>query len=121
MTTTRADTVLTTKSGRRIDVGGVVAGLGILPEDQLPSAAGLRTDDGIVVDEFLRSSAPEIYAAGDVAKFHNPALGTRIRVEHEDNANTMGQTEGRNRPGPPAPHHHLPYSYSDLFELGYEA
>ena len=121
MTATSGNTVLTTTSGRRIDVSGVVAGLGILPEDQLASAAGLRTDDGIVVDEFLRTSAPEIYAAGDVAKFPNPALGTRMRVEHEDNANTMGQTAGRNMAGPPAPYHHLPFFYSDLFDLGYEA
>ena len=121
ITTTSGNTVLTTKSGRRIEAGGVVAGLGIQPEDQLASAAGLRTDDGIVVDEFLRTSAPEIYAAGDVAKFPNPALGTRIRVEHEDNANTMGQTAGRNMAGPPAPYHHLPFFYSDLFDLGYEA
>jgi NADPH-dependent 2,4-dienoyl-CoA reductase/sulfur reductase-like enzyme len=114
-------TVLNTQGGREIEVDGVVAGLGILPNDQLATAAGLRTEDGIAVDEFLRTSHPDIYAAGDVARFPNPALGTRLRVEHEDNANTMGHAAGRNMAGQAAPYHHLPFFYSDLFELGYEA
>jgi len=78
-------------------------------------------DNGIVVDEFLRTSNPNIYAAGDVATFFNPALGKRMRAEHEDNANTMGGQAGRNMAGPPQPYHHLPFFYSDLFEFGYEA
>src|SRR5206468_3403981 len=57
----------------------------------------------------------------DVANFFNPALGKRIRVEHEDNANTMGNHAGRNMAGALAPYDHLPFFYSDLFELGYEA
>src|SRR2546430_17592952 len=72
MTATSGNTVLTTTSGRRIDVGGVVAGLGILPEDQLASTAGLRTHHGIVLDEFLRTNCPESYAAGHAGKFPNP-------------------------------------------------
>lgn len=114
-------TVLVTQSGRELHADAVVAGLGIQPNDQLASAAGLRTEDGIVVDEFLRTSHPDIYAAGDVARFYNPALGTRLRVEHEDNANRMGQAAGRNMAGRQDPYHHLPFFYSDLFELGYEA
>ena len=74
-----------------------------------------------MVDEFLRTSHPDIYAAGDVAAFYNPALGKRLRVEHEDNANTMGQFAGRDMAGEPEPYDHLPFFYSDLFELGYEA
>src|SRR5437870_4007319 len=62
-----------------------------------------------------------IYAAGDVANFANPALRARLRVEHEDNANTMGRTAGLNMAGRATPYHHLPFFYSDLFELGYEA
>jgi NADPH-dependent 2,4-dienoyl-CoA reductase/sulfur reductase-like enzyme len=73
------------------------------------------------VDEFLCTSAPDVYAAGDCAAFYNPALGKRIRVEHEDNANSMGQAAGRNMAGQPEPYHHLPSFYSDMFELGYEA
>jgi NADPH-dependent 2,4-dienoyl-CoA reductase/sulfur reductase-like enzyme len=83
--------------------------------------AKLEVGNGIVVDEFLRTSNPDIYAAGDVAAFFNPALGKRMRVEHEDNANTMGRLAGRNMAGPPEPYLHLPSFYSDLFELGYEA
>jgi len=74
-----------------------------------------------VVDEFLRTSHPDIHAAGDVAAFYNPALGKRIRVEHEDNANSMGQLAGRNMAGKSEPYHHLPFFYSNLFDLGYEA
>jgi NADPH-dependent 2,4-dienoyl-CoA reductase/sulfur reductase-like enzyme len=74
-----------------------------------------------VVDEFLRTSSPDVYTAGDVANFYNPDLDKRLRVEHEDNANTMGLLAGRNMVGAAEPYHHLPFFYSDLFELGYEA
>ena len=108
-------------SPREILVDGVVAGLGIEPNVGLAQMAKLKVDNGIVVDEFLRTSNPDIYAAGDVAAFFNPALGKRMRAEHEDNANTMGGQAGRNMAGPPQPYHHLPFFYSDLFEFGYEA
>ncbi len=62
-----------------------------------------------------------MYAAGDVAEFLNIALQSRIRVEHEDNANTMGKVAGQNMAGARVAYHHQPYFYSDLFELGYEA
>jgi NADPH-dependent 2,4-dienoyl-CoA reductase/sulfur reductase-like enzyme len=106
---------------REIVADGVVAGIGIQPNVELAQQAGLRIDNGIVVDESLRTSHRDIYAAGDVASFYNPAMGKRLRVEHEDNANTMGRCAGRNMAGDAKPYHHLPYFYSDLFELGYEA
>ena len=114
-------TVLKTKRNRDILVDGVVAGVGIEPQLELAQSIGLKIQDGIVVDEFLRTSHRHIYAAGDVAAFHNPALGKRIRVEHEDNANTMGRAAGRNMAGKAEPYRHLPFFYSDLFDLGYEA
>jgi 3-phenylpropionate/trans-cinnamate dioxygenase ferredoxin reductase component len=113
--------VLKTQTHREITVDGVVAGIGIRPNLDLARAAGLQTEDGIVVDEFLRTSHPDIYAAGDVAFFYNPALDRRMRVEHEDNANTMGRMAGRNMAGAAEAYHHLPFFYSDLFDLGYEA
>jgi NADPH-dependent 2,4-dienoyl-CoA reductase/sulfur reductase-like enzyme len=113
--------VLTTAAGREIVVDGVVAGIGLEPNIELAQSAGLTVENGIVVDEFLRSGAPDIYAAGDCAAFYNPALGKRIRVEHEDNANSMGQAAGRNMAGKSERYDHLPSFYSDMFELGYEA
>ena len=110
-----------TTTGTEFVVDVVVAGLGILPNVALAEEAGLQVENGVVVDECLRTSHPDIYAAGDVANFFNPALGKHIRVEHEDNANTMGHQAGLNMAGRPAPYHHLPFFYSDLFELGYEA
>ncbi len=116
-----AQAVLETHRGRTVVVDGVVAGLGIEPNTDLARAAGLDVEDGIVVDEALRTSHPDIYAAGDVASFYSPALGKRIRVEHEDNANVMGQAAGLAMAGRGEPYRHLPYFYSDLFDLGYEA
>jgi 3-phenylpropionate/trans-cinnamate dioxygenase ferredoxin reductase component len=113
--------VLKTSTDREVVVDGVVAGIGIEPNVDLAKAAGLEVDNGIIVDEFLRTSHPHIYAAGDVAAFYSPALAKRIRVEHEDNANSMGRLAGRNMTGKSEPYHHLPSFYSDLFELGYEA
>jgi NADPH-dependent 2,4-dienoyl-CoA reductase/sulfur reductase-like enzyme len=113
--------VLRTKSGAAIEGEGIIAGLGIEPNVDLAGSAGLQVDNGIVVDEYLRASSPDVFAAGDVANFYSPALGHRLRVEHEDNANTMGQLCGRNMAGRMEPYHHLPFFYSDLFDLGYEA
>lgn len=110
-----------TESGIEIAVDGVVAGLGINPNVELAQQAGLQVENGIVVDEMLRTSQPDIFAAGDVAAFQSPALQKRIRVEHEDNANTMGRVAGRNMAGASDAYHHLPMFYSDLFDLGYEA
>ena len=110
-----------TSAGDRINVDGVIAGLGIRPNIELAQATGIKVANGIVVDEFLETSIGDIYAAGDVAEFSNPALGKRMRIEHEDNANTMGKQAGRNMAGAREPYHHLPFFYSDLFELGYEA
>jgi NADPH-dependent 2,4-dienoyl-CoA reductase/sulfur reductase-like enzyme len=113
--------ILTTKSGREFTAQAIVAGIGLLPNIELAKAAGLLTGDGIVVDKYLLTSKADIYAAGDVAEFYNPALRKRMRVEHEDNANSMGLQAGRNMAGASEPYLHLPFFYSDLFELGYEA
>jgi NADPH-dependent 2,4-dienoyl-CoA reductase/sulfur reductase-like enzyme len=113
--------VVRTTGGKELAVDVVVAGLGIQPNVELAEQAGIHVENGIVVDEMLRTNVPEIFAAGDVANFFNPALGIRMRVEHEDNANTMGAAAGRAMAGQGTPYTHLPFFYSDLFALGYEA
>jgi NADPH-dependent 2,4-dienoyl-CoA reductase/sulfur reductase-like enzyme len=100
----------------------VVAGIGIEPNTDLAAAAGLPVDNGIVVDDHGRAGGrDDVFAAGDVARFPASALGTETRVEHEDHANTHGRVVGENMAGADTPYDHLPFFYSDLFDLGYEA
>jgi 3-phenylpropionate/trans-cinnamate dioxygenase ferredoxin reductase component len=110
-----------TSQGEDIVAGAVVAGVGILPNMELAQVAGLTVGNGVLVNEQLQTSQADIYAAGDVAEFYSPALGKNIRMEHEDNAKVMGEHAGRNMAGSSEPYRYLPYFYSDLFELGYEA
>lgn len=110
-----------TGSGRTIEADGVVAGIGIRPNLELAKEAGLQVDHGIVVNEQLQTSQPDIYAAGDAANFYHTALNKRTRVEHEDNAVQMGKVAGRNMAGANETYTHIPMFYSDLFDLGYEA
>jgi 3-phenylpropionate/trans-cinnamate dioxygenase ferredoxin reductase subunit len=114
------DLTLLTDQDRRIAAEGVVAGIGIEPNTGLAESAGLKIDNGIVVDEHLQTSRSEIFAAGDVASFPDPLLGRR-RVEHEDAANSMGEAAGRSMAGEAAAYEYSPMFYSDLFDLGYEA
>jgi 3-phenylpropionate/trans-cinnamate dioxygenase ferredoxin reductase component len=109
------------QSEQELAADGVVAGIGIRPGVELAQAAGLEVKNGIVVDASLRTSHADIYAAGDVANFHNPLLDQRLRTEHEDNANTMGRAAGQAMAGQTVVYDHLPFFYSDLFDLGYEA
>ena len=111
-----------TGGGRLLKAEAIVAGVGIQPNDELAAAAGLPVDDGIVVDQFGRAGGlDDVFAAGDVARFPVPALGGHTRVEHEDHANTHGHLVGANMAGASEPYDHLPFFYSDLFDLGYEA
>ena len=105
---------------REIVVDGVVAGLGIEPNVELAQQAGLKVDDGITVDRNLNASHSDVYAAGDVANYSNDVLERRIRVEHEDNANTMGAAAGKAMAGAGEPFSNIPYFWSDMFDLGYE-
>jgi NADPH-dependent 2,4-dienoyl-CoA reductase/sulfur reductase-like enzyme len=103
-------------AGKAVDipVDGVVAGIGLIPNTQLAEAAGIPVDNGILVDDNLRTGVADIYAAGDVANFEDKVLLERRRVEHEDNANMMGLTAGRNMAGRTDPYRYLPYFYSDM-------
>lgn len=121
LTSRGSGVAIDTKNGAHFVADVVVAGIGITPNVDLAEAAGLRVDNGVVVDEHLQTSSRDVYAAGDVANFMAPALGKRERVEHEDNAVTMGKAAGRSMAGDTSPYTHLPFFYSDLFDIGYEA
>ena len=110
-----------TGSGRAFEVDGVVAGIGIRPNLDLAKEAGLKIEDGILVNQRLETSGPDIYAAGDNANFYHFGLEKRTRIQHEDNAVQMGKVAGRNMAGANESYTHIPMFYSDLFELGYEA
>ncbi|MCB2202953.1 NAD(P)/FAD-dependent oxidoreductase [bacterium] len=99
----------------------VIIGVGIKPNVFLAEEAGLSVGDGIIVNDYLQTDDPDIFAAGDVANFFNPGLDERVRVEHEDNANSMGMLAGKNMSGEMSPYEHFPFFYSDLFDMGYEA
>jgi 3-phenylpropionate/trans-cinnamate dioxygenase ferredoxin reductase subunit len=113
---------VTTGSGGAVEAAIVVAGLGIEPRTDLAESAGLAVDDGILVDDRGRAGGrDDVYAAGDVARFPASALGTDLRIEHEDHAKSHGFHVGANMAGADQPYEHLPFFYSDLFDLGYEA
>jgi NADPH-dependent 2,4-dienoyl-CoA reductase/sulfur reductase-like enzyme len=111
-----------TQAGLALDADAVVAGLGVVADTGLAEAAGLEVNDGIVVDEYGRVPGhDDVFAAGDVARFPVAALGVALRIEHEDHANSHGKAVGANMAGAETPYDHLPFFYSDLFDLGYEA
>jgi NADPH-dependent 2,4-dienoyl-CoA reductase/sulfur reductase-like enzyme len=118
---TGTNLTLITASKRRLAANGVVAGIGILPNVELAQAAGLKIENGIVVDEKLRTSHADAFAAGDVANYFDHTLGVRRRVEHEDLANAMGKAAGQSMAGAGVNFTYSPFFYSDLFEIGYEA
>ncbi|RRQ25692.1 NAD(P)/FAD-dependent oxidoreductase [Rhodococcus sp. Eu-32] len=106
--------------GSSVEADGVVFGLGVRPNVELAEAAGLEVDNGIIVDEYLRTGDPHVYAAGDVANYPDAILGRR-RIEHVDNANEMGKAVGRLMAGGTDPYTYTPYFYSDVYDDGYQA
>jgi NADPH-dependent 2,4-dienoyl-CoA reductase/sulfur reductase-like enzyme len=112
--------VTRTRAGKEVRTDLVVAGIGITPNITLAQSAGLATGNGVTVNEFLQTSAPDLYAAGDIALFPEAGFGPR-RLEHWDNAVTQGKHAGRNMAGAGTPFTDLPFFFSDLFEFGYEA
>jgi 3-phenylpropionate/trans-cinnamate dioxygenase ferredoxin reductase subunit len=106
--------------GRTIDCGAVLVGIGVVPRTGLAEAAGLEVGDGVLVDATLRTSAPDIWAAGDVAGHMHPRYGRRVRVEHWANALNQGPAAARNMLGADAPYDRLPYFFSDQYDVGME-
>ena len=119
--TVRAVTVRR-RAARRRDVPAdlVVAGIGVTPDVDLARAAGLAVDNGVVVDEHLRSSAPDVWAAGDVANAYHPFAGRHVRVEHWANALHQPVVAAQAMLGKDAVYDRLPYFFTDQYDLGME-
>ncbi|GAA1929911.1 FAD-dependent oxidoreductase [Nocardioides marmoribigeumensis] len=98
----------------------LVVGIGAVPQTDLAEAAGLAVEDGVLADEHLVTSHPDVLVAGDIARAHHPAYGTRIRVEHWDNAKAQGATAARNLLGAREAYDRLPYFFTDQYDLGME-
>ena len=109
-----------TSGGEVLPADVVVVGVGVQPNAELAVGAGLTVDDGVRVDASLRSSDPNIYAAGDVAAVQSPLLGRRLRVEHWANALDGGAAAGRSMLGEDVSYDRVPYFFSDLYDLGME-
>jgi 3-phenylpropionate/trans-cinnamate dioxygenase ferredoxin reductase subunit len=110
-----------TSSGEELSAETVIIAVGIIPNAAIAAEAGLTVDNGIVVDEALRTSDPDIFAAGDVANAFNPLLGRRIRVEHWANALNGGPAAARSMLDQDVSYDRVPYFFSDQYDLGMEA
>ncbi len=111
---------VTLADGSAIDADVVIAGVGITPNTGLAAAAGLKVGDGIAVDAALRSSHPDIFAAGDVASAAHPLLGRSVRVEHWANALNQAPAAARSMLGQHVSYDRVPYFYTDQYDLGME-
>jgi 3-phenylpropionate/trans-cinnamate dioxygenase ferredoxin reductase subunit len=109
-----------TGGGKALDCDRVAVGIGVVPRVELAASAGLAVGDGILVDERLRTSAPDVFAAGDVAGAEHPLLGGRVRVEHWANALNQGPAAARSMHGGTDPYDRLPYFFSDQYDFGME-
>jgi 3-phenylpropionate/trans-cinnamate dioxygenase ferredoxin reductase subunit len=116
VTDTGSGLVLTSSQGDRVECDLVLVAVGSLPNVELAQAAGLATDNGITVDEYGRTSAPDVYAVGDVASRHHPAYGEPVRVEHHDNAIRQGVNLAANLTGTPTPYAEAHWFWSDQYE-----
>jgi NADPH-dependent 2,4-dienoyl-CoA reductase/sulfur reductase-like enzyme len=107
-------------TGRNLEADLVLAGVGVTPITEIAADAGLKVENGIVVNEFLETGAADVYAAGDVANYHDVLFGKRRRVEHWDNAVKQGQYLAGRLAGEAKPFENIPYFFSDIFDLSYE-
>jgi NADPH-dependent 2,4-dienoyl-CoA reductase/sulfur reductase-like enzyme len=115
-----AVTGVITSSGAELPARTVIIAVGVAPNTELAAAAGLEVDNGIVVDQGLRTSDPDIFATGDVANAFNTLLGRRIRVEHWANALNGGPLAARSMLGRDVTYDWVPYFFSDQYDLGME-
>ncbi|HEX7161926.1 MAG TPA: FAD-dependent oxidoreductase [Trebonia sp.] len=110
-----------TTSGAELPADMVVVGIGVVPNDGLAKSAGLEVNNGVVTDSALRTSDPDIFAAGDVASSYLPLLGRHLRMDHWSNALNGGKAAAQSMLGQPVEYNRVPYFYSDQYELGMEA
>jgi NADPH-dependent 2,4-dienoyl-CoA reductase/sulfur reductase-like enzyme len=110
-----------TSAGAELPADVVIIAIGVIPNASLAAEAGLDVDNGILADEALRTSDPDIYAAGDVANAFNSLLGRRIRVEHWGNALASGPVAAKSMLGQEVSYDLVPYFFSDQYDLGMEA
>jgi NADPH-dependent 2,4-dienoyl-CoA reductase/sulfur reductase-like enzyme len=108
------------RDGQDIQCDLVVAGIGVRPATEVVADSGLDIGDGIIVNEYLQASHPDVFAAGDVANYQDVLFSKRRRVEHWDNAVSQGQYCARSLMGERTPFRHVPYFFSDVFDLSYE-
>jgi 3-phenylpropionate/trans-cinnamate dioxygenase ferredoxin reductase subunit len=108
------------KDGQTLQCDLVVAGIGVKPATDVVTNSGLDVGDGILVNEYLRTSRRDVFAAGDVANYQDVLFGKRRRVEHWDSAVSQGQYCDRSLMGDRTPFKHVPYFFSDIFDLSYE-
>jgi len=108
------------KSGKQVPADFVVAGIGATPNVAILERTALDTSDGIKVNQFLETSVPNVWAAGDIANYPDPIFRRRLRLEHWDNAVEQGRVAMRNMMGKCQPFIHVPYFFSDVFDLSYE-
>jgi NADPH-dependent 2,4-dienoyl-CoA reductase/sulfur reductase-like enzyme len=107
-------------NGSILNCDMVVTGIGVTPVTEPLADSGIQLADGVLVNEFLETNHPDIYAAGDVAHYYDVVAGKRHRTEHWDNAVSQGQHCARSLLGDRAPFVHVPYFFSDVFDLSYE-
>src|SRR5499433_1718887 len=123
VTELRGDEVVSSavlKDGQTLPCDLVVAGIGVKPAIEVMANSGLDLGDGIIVNEYLQTSHPDVFAAGDVANYQDMLFAKRRRVEHWDNAVSQGQYCAGSLMGDKTPFRHVPYFFSDVFDLSYE-
>jgi 3-phenylpropionate/trans-cinnamate dioxygenase ferredoxin reductase subunit len=106
--------------GRIVPGGIVIVGIGAEPRAELAMQGGLETGNGVLTDEYLETSRPGVFAAGDVANSFHPLFGERVRLEHWSAARNQGPAAARNMLGRHEPYTRVPYFYSDQYEVGME-
>jgi NADPH-dependent 2,4-dienoyl-CoA reductase/sulfur reductase-like enzyme/predicted acylesterase/phospholipase RssA len=109
-----------TRSGKTLPCDLALVAIGVAPEVEFLQGSGIEVDDGIVVDRYLRTNLPDIFAAGDVANFFDPVFNIRRRIEHWDNAVKQGRLAAKNMLGQRVPYDEVSYFFCDVFDITFD-